>query len=65
MDSDVQVSEGGRSMAKNTNQLGKCDFDGVPRAPRDRPQDEAALEVISNGSRNVGTQDKGTGQKEG
>merc|ERR1739848_463303 len=61
---DIQVFEGERPLTKDNHLLGKFQLDGIPPAPRGKPQIEVTFEIDSNGILNVGAEDKGTGASE-
>merc|ERR1712050_689712 len=44
--------------------LGSFNLDGIPPAPRGKPQIEVTFEIDSNGILNVSAEDKGTGKAE-
>jgi heat shock protein 5 len=58
---DIQVFEGERPLTKDNHLLGKFQLDGIPPAPRGKPQIEVTFEIDSNGILNVGAEDKATG----
>merc|ERR1712093_233015 len=60
----IQVYEGGRSMTKDNNLLGKFNLEGIPPAPRGTPQIEVTFDIDANGILNVSAQDKASGKNE-
>merc|ERR1712187_971862 len=61
---NIEVYEGERPMTKDNHLLGKFELGGIPPAPRGKPQIEVTFEIDSNGSLNVGAEDKATGKGE-
>merc|ERR1711862_506820 len=57
-----QVFEGERPLTKDNHRLGKFQLDGIPPAPRGKPQIEVTFEIDSDGILNVGAEDKATGK---
>ena len=56
----IQVFEGGRSLTKDNNLLGKFELSGIPPALRGVPQIEFTFEIDANGIMKVGAAVKGT-----
>jgi len=61
---NIEIFEGERPMTKDNHKLGSFNLDGIPPAPRGKPQIEVSFEIDSNGILNVGAEDKGTGKAE-
>merc|ERR1712087_470993 len=59
----IQVFEGGRSMTKDNNILGKFNLDGIPPMPRGQPQIDVCFDIDSNGILNMGALEKSTGKE--
>jgi len=59
----VKVYQGEREMAASNRLLGEFNLEGIPPAPRGRPQIEVKFDIDSNGILNVAAKDLGT-QKE-
>jgi len=59
----VKVYQGEREMAANNRLLGEFNLEGIPPAPRGRPQIEVKFDIDANGILNVAAKDLGT-QKE-
>lgn len=60
----IQVFEGERTMTKDNHLLGKFTLDGIPPAPRGRPQIEVTFEINADGILQVTAEEKSTGIKE-
>jgi len=61
---DVMVYQGERPMAKDNKMLGNFRLDGIPAAPRGRPQIEVQFDIDANGILSVSATDKATGKKQ-
>merc|ERR1712176_1377203 len=61
---NIKVFEGERPLTKDNRKLGTFDLNGIPPAPRGRPQIEVSFEIDSDGILNVVAQDKGTNRQE-
>jgi molecular chaperone DnaK len=61
---DVMVYQGERQMAKDNKMLGNFRLDGIPPAPRGRPQIEVQFDIDANGILSVSATDKATGKKQ-
>jgi molecular chaperone DnaK len=61
---DVMVFQGERQMAKDNKLLGNFRLDGLPPAPRGRPQIEVQFDLDANGILSVAATDKATGKKQ-
>ena len=61
---DVMVYQGERPMAKDNKMLGNFRLDGIPPAPRGRPQIEVQFDIDANGILSVSATDKATGKKQ-
>ena len=61
---DVMVFQGERQMAKDNKLLGNFRLDGIPSAPRGRPQIEVQFDLDANGILSVSATDKATGKKQ-
>ena len=59
----IQVFEGERPQTKNNHLLGKFDLDGIPPAPRGKPQIEVKFELDADGILHVSAKDLGTGKE--
>jgi molecular chaperone DnaK len=60
----VHVLQGEREMARYNRTLGKFHLDGIPPAPRGRPQVEVAFDIDANGIVHVSAKDLGTGKEQ-
>jgi len=60
----IQVYQGERAKTKDNVLLGKFELNGIPPAPRGKPQIEVSFEIDANGILNVQAQDKDTGKSE-
>jgi heat shock protein 5 len=58
----IKVFEGERAHTKNNHLLGNFDLDGIPPAPRGKPQIEVKFEIDANGILHVSAKDLGTGK---
>ena len=61
---DVVVCQGERQMARDNKLLGNFRLDGLPPAPRGRPQIEVQFDIDANGILSVSATDKATGRKQ-
>jgi molecular chaperone DnaK len=61
---EVHVLQGEREMARYNRTLGKFHLDGIPPAPRGRPQVEVAFDIDANGIVHVSAKDLGTGKEQ-
>jgi molecular chaperone DnaK len=61
---EVHVLQGEREMARYNRTLGKFHLDGIPAAPRGRPQVEVAFDIDANGIVHVSAKDLGTGKEQ-
>lgn len=61
---DVMVYQGERPMAKDNKMLGNFRLDGIPAAPRGRPQIEVQFNIDANGILSVSATDKATGKQQ-
>ena len=60
---DIHVLQGEREMAKDNRTLGKFQLDGIPAAPRGKPQIEVSFDIDTNGILEVSAKDLGTGKE--
>jgi molecular chaperone DnaK len=61
---DIRVFQGEREMAKDNKFLGQFRLDGIPPAPRGRPQIEVTFDIDANGILHVSALDKGTNKEQ-
>ncbi len=61
---DIRVVQGEREFAKDNKELGLFRLDGIPSAPRGRPQIEVTFDIDANGMVHVSAKDKGTGKEQ-
>ncbi|HVT18755.1 MAG TPA: molecular chaperone DnaK [Thermoanaerobaculia bacterium] len=61
---EVHVLQGEREMARYNRTLGKFHLDGIPPAPRGRPQVEVGFDIDANGIVHVSAKDLGTGKEQ-
>ncbi|MFK7929491.1 MAG: molecular chaperone DnaK [Myxococcota bacterium] len=61
---DVMVYQGERQMAKDNKLLGNFRLDGLPPAPRGRPQVEVKFDIDANGILSVSATDKATNRQQ-
>lgn len=59
----IKVYEGERAQTKSNHLLGNFDLDGIPPAPRGKPQIEVKFEIDANGILHVTAKDLGTGKE--
>lgn len=60
----IQVFEGERSMTRDNNLLGNFDLEGIPPAPRGKPQIVISFDVDADGIMTISASDKSTGKSE-
>jgi molecular chaperone DnaK len=61
---EIHVLQGERKMAGDNKTIGKFHLDGIPPAPRGRPQVEVSFDLDANGILNVSAKDLGTGKEQ-
>ncbi|MEK7208854.1 MAG: molecular chaperone DnaK [Patescibacteria group bacterium] len=61
---EIHVLQGERTMVTDNKSLGRFILDGIPPAPRGRPQVEVTFDVDANGILNVKAKDKTTGREQ-
>ncbi len=61
---EIHVLQGERPMAHDNKTIGKFHLDGIPPAPRGRPQIEVSFDMDANGILNVSAKDLGTGKEQ-
>ena len=61
---DIKVLQGERKFANDNKILGNFHLDGIPPAPRGRPQIEVTFDLDANGILNVSAKDLGTGKEQ-
>jgi len=61
---EIHVLQGERKMAADSKTIGRFHLDGIPPAPRGRPQIEVAFDLDANGILNVHAKDLGTGKEQ-
>jgi molecular chaperone DnaK len=61
---EIHVLQGERKMAGDNKTIGKFHLDGIPPAPRGRPQIEVSFDIDANGILNVSAKDLGTGKEQ-
>lgn len=61
---EIHILQGERPMAKDNRSVGRFILDGIPPAPRGKPQIEVSFDIDANGILNVSAMDKGTGKKQ-
>ena len=61
---EIHVKQGERKMAGDNKSIGKFHLDGIPPAPRGRPQIEVSFDLDANGILNVSAKDLGTGKEQ-
>ena len=59
---DIKVLQGERKFANDNKMIGNFQLDGIPPAPRGRPQIEVTFDIDANGILNVSAKDLGTGK---
>jgi molecular chaperone DnaK len=60
----VHVLQGERPMAADNVSLGRFNLEGIPPAPRGRPQIEVTFDIDANGILNVSAKDLGTSKEQ-
>lgn len=60
----VKVFQGEREMAAHNKLIGNFNLDGIPPAPRGRPQVEVTFDIDANGILHVSAKDLGTGKSQ-
>jgi len=61
---DIKVFQGEREIAQHNKLLGQFRLDGIPPAPRGRPQVEVIFDIDANGIVHVTAKDKTTGKEQ-
>jgi molecular chaperone DnaK len=61
---EIHILQGERAQAKDNRTLGRFHLDGIPPAPRGRPQIQVKFDIDANGVLNVSAKDKGTGKEQ-
>ena len=61
---EVHVLQGEREMANDNKTIGRFHLDGIPPAPRGRPQIEVTFDIDANGILHVSAKDLGTGKEQ-
>jgi molecular chaperone DnaK len=61
---EIHVLQGERDFVKDNRTLGRFHLDGIPPAPRGRPQIEVTFDIDANGILNVTAKDKGTNKEQ-
>jgi molecular chaperone DnaK len=61
---EIHVLQGEREFVKDNRTLGRFHLDGIPPAPRGRPQIEVTFDIDANGILNVTAKDKGTNKEQ-
>jgi molecular chaperone DnaK len=61
---EIKVLQGERKMADDNKRIGVFHLDGIPPAPRGRPQIEVTFDLDANGILNVSAKDLGTGKEQ-
>jgi molecular chaperone DnaK len=61
---DIHVFQGERKMSRDNKEIGNFHLDGIPPAPRGRPQIEVTFDLDANGILNVSAKDLGTGKEQ-
>jgi molecular chaperone DnaK len=61
---EIHVLQGERKMAADNKTIGRFHLDGIPPAPRGRPQIEVSFDLDANGILNVHAKDLGTGKEQ-
>ena len=59
---DIKVYQGEREMTKHNKLLGRFHLDGIPPAPRGKPQIEVTFDIDANGIVSVSAKDKESGK---
>jgi len=61
---DIRVLQGEREFAKDNKPLGQFRLEGIPAAPRGKPQIEVTFDIDANGIVNVSAKDQATGKEQ-
>jgi molecular chaperone DnaK len=61
---EIHVLQGERPLASENKSLGRFVLDGIPPAPRGRPQIEVAFDIDANGILNVSATEKASGKEQ-
>ncbi len=61
---EIHVVQGERPMAADNKSLGRFILDGIPPAPRGRPQIEVVFDIDANGILSVRAKDKASGREQ-
>src|SRR6185436_20246411 len=61
---EIHVQQGERDFVKDNRTLGRFHLDGIPPAPRGRPQIEVTFDIDANGILHVSAKDKGTNKEQ-
>ena len=61
---EIHVLQGERPMAKDNKTIGRFHLDGIPPAPRGKPQIEVKFDIDANGIIKVSATDKETGKSQ-
>lgn len=61
---EIHVLQGERSMAADNKSLGRFILDGIPPAPRGKPQIEVEFDIDADGILHVSAKDKNTGKEQ-
>lgn len=61
---DIHIVQGEREFANDNKTLGRFRLDGIPAAPRGKPQIEVTFDIDANGIVHVGAKDLGTGKEQ-
>ncbi|MGB8468413.1 MAG: molecular chaperone DnaK [Candidatus Babeliales bacterium] len=61
---DIRVFQGEREFAKDNKMLAQFRLDGIPPAPRGRPQVEVTFDIDANGIVNVSAKDKASNKEQ-
>jgi len=61
---EIHVLQGEREMSDNNKSLGTFKLDGIPLAPRGKPEIEVTFDIDVNGILSVTGKDKGTGKEQ-
>ncbi|POG51780.1 molecular chaperone DnaK, partial [Wolbachia sp. wRi_2] len=60
----IKVHQGERKLAVDNKLLGQFSLEGIPPAPRGRPQIEVTFDIDANGIAHVSAKDKATGKEQ-
>jgi molecular chaperone DnaK len=61
---EIHVLQGERSMASDNKSLGRFVLEGIPPAPRGKPQIEVEFDINADGILNVSAKDKNSGKEQ-